>query len=324
MLRADCSRAVDRVRQAGTALMLQHPDALAWRAATSVPVSVLWLPDDDWSLLPEQEELWKRLLPRRMLRWRRLAQTQPGTVRARRISRAVSERFAFYTLITDSLRREGIRLSPERNMSHGSLRCALSDHLYLWHTPLGQPRVGWRGDLRRQGTARGLNSRNLQISFTHDGGSHLAVAACAPGLAGIGVDMVHLPRLQQPGKDARYLRRFARHFMSDEEYRLFEEASAQDDLPSLTRRAAAHFSLMEAASKALGTGLKIGAGMGRPGSLPKQSLNIGALSPSVTFLLGEEARARCAQLRARRMEGYWSADAEYLVSIALLWEQAAG
>jgi phosphopantetheinyl transferase (holo-ACP synthase) len=321
---ADYSRALDRIRQAGAALMLQHPDALAWRAAISMPISALWLPDDEWSLQPEQEDLCRTLLPRRWLRWRRLARSQPGTVRARRISRAVSERLAFHALITESLQKSGVCFSGEQTVSDSSLRFAPSDHLYLWHTQLGQPRAGWRGDLRRKGMARGLNCRNLQISFTHDGGSHLAIAASAPGLAGIGVDMVHLPRLQKPGKDARYLRRFAQHFMSEEEYSLFEEASAQDDLPSLTGRVAAHFSLMEAASKALGTGLKIGAGMGRPDSLPKQSLNIGSLSPSVTFLLGEEARARCAALRAQQIEGYWSADAEYLVSVALLWEQAAG
>jgi phosphopantetheinyl transferase (holo-ACP synthase) len=110
--------------------------------------------------------------------------------------------------------------------------------------------------------------------------------------------------------------------MSEEEYRLFAQASAQDDLAALVRRAAAHFSLMEAASKALGTGLKIGAGMGKSGSLPKQSLNIGSLSPCVSFFLGEEARARCALLHAHHLEGYWSADAEYLVSVALLWEES--
>lgn len=324
MQHADYARALDRIRQAGDALILQHPDALAWRAATSVPISALWIPDDDWSLQPEQEDLCRTLLPRRWLRWRRLARSQPGTVGARRISRTIRERLAFHVLITESLQKSGVCFSGERSASDDSLRLVPSDHLYLWHTPLGQPRAGWRGGLRRGGMARGLHCRNLQISFTHDGGSHLAIAACSPGLAGIGVDMVYLPRLQKPGKDARYLRRFARHFMSEEEYSLFEEASAQDDLPSLIRRVAAHFSLMEAASKALGTGLKIGAGMGRPGSLPKQSLNIVSLSAPVTFRLEAEARARCLRLHAQRIEGYWSADAEYLVSVALLWEQAAG
>ncbi len=317
------SRAIDRVWQAGAARLIRHRDALLWQTETSMPVSVLWLPDDDWSLQPEQEDLWRTLLPRRGPRWRRWAQSLSGTVRARRITRAISERFAFHVLITESLRQEGICFPMEYNAPSGSLYDAPFQHLYLWHTNLGQPRVGWRGEIRRQGLSRGLNSRNLQISFTHDGDSHLAIAACAPGLAGIGVDMVHLPRLQQPGKDEGYLRRFARHFMSKEEYHLFEKASAQDDLPSLLRRVAAHFSLMESASKALGTGLKIGAGMGKPASLPKQSLNISALSPTVKFLLGEEARARCASLHAQYIEGYWSADAEYLVSVALLWERTA-
>ena len=88
---------------------------------------------------------------------------------------------------------------------------------------------------------------------------------------------------------------------------------------NLRLRVAAHFSLMEAASKALGTGLKIGGGMGSPASLPKQSLGVSALEPKVTFLLDGMARQRMDELGATHCTGYWSADDEFLVSVALLW-----
>ena len=105
--------------------------------------------------------------------------------------------------------------------------------------------------------------------------------------------------------------------MSDAEYGHFSQAA--DSCEALLLRAAAHFSLMESASKALGTGLKIGAGMGKPESLPKQSIGVSELEPEVKFLLSHEAMSRCDQLGASRLEGHWAADGEYGVSAVLLW-----
>jgi phosphopantetheinyl transferase (holo-ACP synthase) len=148
------------------------------------------------------------------------------------------------------------------------------NRLYFFRHRLGGPKVRWRGSLARWAWERGLAARDLHVSFSHDGEVVVGLAACAPGLRGLGVDLVHLPRLRRPGKDAAYLHRFARHFMAPDEYAAFQAAAAGDDLERLRCRVAAHFSLMEAASKALGTGLKMGGGLGRPTSLPKRSLNV--------------------------------------------------
>jgi phosphopantetheine--protein transferase-like protein len=163
-----------------------------------------------------------------------------------------------------------------------------------------------------------MRAQGLHISFTHDHECHLTLAACAPGLKGVGVDVVHLPRLRGERKDRRYLESFARHFMSAEELSLVLESGAGEDDESFRIRVAAHFSLMEAASKALGTGLKIGAGMGKAESLPKQSIGIHALEPAVEFLLAPDALARMGRLKAVRLTGTWAADGEYLVSAAIV------
>jgi phosphopantetheinyl transferase (holo-ACP synthase) len=255
---------------------------------------------------PEQTALRDRLLPLRLKRRLRAIERNSHPAHLRRAINAVSERLALHAALHSLLEERKISREP--------------DTIYLAHTPLGQPLLRWRGEAAVRAKERGIRARNLHISFTHDGDAHLTFAAHAHGLRGLGIDIVHLSRLQTDGKDAAYLRRFARHFMSEEEFLAFEIASRQDDHEMLTKRVAAHFSLMEAASKALGTGLKIGGGMGRPASLPKQSIGLSALAPAVEFTLASEAEARRRHLNATRLEGYWSADSEYLVSAALLWE----
>jgi phosphopantetheinyl transferase (holo-ACP synthase) len=185
--------------------------------------------------------------------------------------------------------------------------------------PLGKPYVAWNGALAAWAAARGRRLEHLHVSNTHDGAAQIVFAAYAESLVGVGVDVVYLPRLRHPGKGADYLRRFARQFMSPMEWGIFESASAADDEEGLRRRVAAHFSLMEAASKACGTGLKIGAGMGKPTSLPKHALGAETLAPAVRLLFGPEAQERLSVLGANRAEAHWSLDDDYLLSLVLLF-----
>jgi len=184
---------------------------------------------------------------------------------------------------------------------------------------MGKPYVTWEGAVAGWAASRGKDRRCLHVSNTHDGAAHLVLAAYDEALVGVGIDVVHLPRLRLPGKDSDYLRRFAAKFLSGEEREGFEAAAVEDDEEALRTRIAAHFSLMEAASKACGTGLQIGAGLGGPTSLPKQSLGVRALAPSVELLFGPTAQARLETLGATYREGHWGADGEYLVSAVLLW-----
>jgi phosphopantetheine--protein transferase-like protein len=177
--------------------------------------------------------------------------------------------------------------------------------------------------MARWAEERGLSDRHLHVSNSHDGNAHLVFAAYDPALVGVGVDVVYLPRLRRAGRDAAYLQRFAERFMSEEERDAFERQAAREGEEALRLRVAAHFSLMEAASKACGTGLKLGVGMGRATSLPPQALGVRALEPEVEFTFGPEAEERLRALGATHSAGYWSADAEYLISVVLLFADPA-
>ena len=191
----------------------------------------------------------------------------------------------------------------------------------LWYERdwLGKPFVSWRGSVGAWAEERGLNLKHLHVSNTHDGGAQIVIAAYHPELVGIGIDAVYMPRLMQPGKGEEYMRRFAARFMSAREKKAFLQASEGENLDELRLRTAAHFSLMEAGSKALGTGLKIGVGMGRETSLPKQSIGVLRLEPDVEMLFESEAQVQLNVLGASRAEAYWGANAEFLVSAVLLW-----
>jgi len=184
--------------------------------------------------------------------------------------------------------------------------------------PLGKPYVRWHGSVAAWAERRGRRDCHLHVSNAHDGGAHLVLAAYEESLVGLGVDVVHLPRLRRPGKEADYLRRFARQFMAEDEWEAFAACAAQDDIEALRVRVAAHFSFMEALSKACGTGLRLGMGMGRATSLPRRALGVARLEPPIPFLFGPEARRRLETLGATCWEGHWGTDGEYLVSVALL------
>lgn len=183
----------------------------------------------------------------------------------------------------------------------------------------GRPSVAWRGKIADWAMRHGLDFRHLHLSNTHDGNAHLVLVVYSAELVGIGVDIVHLPRLRRPGKDITYLRRFAAQFMSDMEQEAFAAASADEEEEAVRTRVAAHFSLMEAASKAFGTGLRLGIGIIRDTALPPRSLGVTCLEPEVVFCFGPEAEAHRRELRAGKCAGRWTSDGEYLVSAALLW-----
>lgn len=188
-----------------------------------------------------------------------------------------------------------------------------ADRLRLGHTSLGQPVPLWPG-----GEPAWLR-KGLHVSFSHDGEARLAAAACAADLRGLGIDVVHLPRLARRGRKADYLRRLAARVMGEEELRRFlASVPADAPTPDAARLFAAHFALKEAASKALGTGLRLGVGIGRPGSVSPREVLASPLTDRTTLTLRGAAAARLAALGAERAEGHWSADTEYLLSLALL------
>lgn len=183
------------------------------------------------------------------------------------------------------------------------------------HTPLGQPYLM---------DASGDQLPGWGLSFAHDGGLHVCAAAQGSALAGLGVDLVHVPRLQRNGKDARYLLRLARRILPAEALASLGGEVECSDLESLRERVAAHFALMEAASKALGTGLRMGAGLGQAFGLPPRSVGAVSVSPSVRMFASGEAAARLAALGGGRLAGQWWRRGELLVGLAVALKAESG
>jgi phosphopantetheinyl transferase (holo-ACP synthase) len=301
------SKAIQAILQVSSREMVCHAQALECLRKLHAKTALIWLPRA-WVRAPEQSYLWNHLLSGRSRRRLRALLRHSADRGITRAYDAATERFALIAAVWQLLGayRQKFSFTPTE--------------LSLSHTSLGRPIVKWHTSPAAWADIHGLQSRYFHISFSHDGNMHLTLLAYAPGLCGLGIDVVHLPRLRQHGKDSAYLHRLARHFMCAEEYSAFMHHSQHDNQEMLLRRVAAHFSLMESASKALGTGLRMGCGMGQPSSLPKRALGVMQTLPSVSFLLGPEAQKRCRQLGAGKLEGHWSAEQEYLVSVAFLWQ----
>jgi phosphopantetheine--protein transferase-like protein len=301
--------ALRAVQAQAAEMAAKHADALAWQRFVCHRCAVVWLPLG-WAGIPESAT--KDLVSPGGLRRIRgiLRRDQAGL--AARVRHFMDECAAMQGVVRAVLGVSSGDSVPARD-------------LFVRYTLLGQPRIGWRGRAAEWARERGIHLRDLHISFTHDGEAVIALAGLGEQLRGVGIDVVRLARFE--GRSRDYLHRFARHFMSESEYRCFLDLSGRKDrtLRSVIVRAAAHFSLMEAASKALGTGLKIGGGMGKPESLPKRSINVQILAEGstssesrVTFNLEQDADDRMRSLGAGRLEGYFSADSEYLVSAVFL------
>jgi phosphopantetheinyl transferase (holo-ACP synthase) len=189
--------------------------------------------------------------------------------------------------------------------------------LELLHTDLGQPVVSYPGS----------TASALHISFSHDEAIHLSMAAEGDSCAGVGADIVYLPRLlngyrrrETSGKRGReYFLNFASRFMSVDEWLNYLHFACKEEDASLLIRTAAHFSLMESVSKALGAGLKMGGGIGKPTSLPRTSINILKLNPVVVTELNNQAIERARMLGADVIESGWYCSGNYLLSYAILF-----
>lgn len=275
----------------------RHVAALAWRSRLTVPNALVWLTAES-----AVSSLWAGEAgvflspPVKSPERDRMAERRSDTLAAQL---AVSRLFA----------EDGFPVE------------AAETELLFRRDALGKPFVEWQGDVAAWAAQKGLESRCMHISNTHDGDANIVFAAYAEGLVGVGIDAVYLPRLRGASKDAAYLQRFAQQFMGPEEVADFLAACADESEEAIRLRVAAHFSLMEAASKACGTGLKIGAGMGKPTSLPKRSLGVYDLNPPTRLRFEEAAEARLAALGATHSEAYWDADADYLLSLVLLWKR---
>ncbi len=215
--------------------------------------------------------------------------------------------------------KRGVRFALTEMFGHLSAPLErLEEEVHWQRDALGKPFVVFEGEVAEWAEGAGFEARYLHVSNTHDGNRQLLLAVYAPHVVGAGVDIVHLPRLSRLSQDRAYFDHFARKFMSETEKALIQPYLETEELESLRLRIAAHFSLMESASKACGTGLKVGLGMGKPSSLPMQSLGARRLSPTTELLIEGQALKRLEALGANRTFGAWEAQGDYLTSVVLL------
>lgn len=242
-------------------------------------------------------------------------------------------RHTFYStsLRTDITSRRELRLE-ERSQMRVAMLGGLSnlllqpgfpieyaEDIHLLHDTLGKPYLRLTGAAADWANKHHIEEEYLHLSLSHDGNLAGALVAYAPNLVGIGVDMVFLPRFLHKGQNADYLRRFARRIMGDVEWEAFQTASTNDDVEALALRVASHFSLMEALSKACGTGLKMGLGLGKMTSLPMHSLGALSVRDEIRLFFGIDAQERLTTLGGRHTQADIQITHDFVISTAAIF-----
>lgn len=179
----------------------------------------------------------------------------------------------------------------------------------LYHTAWGQPRF------RRKPDAGEYADPMPAVSFTHDGPVRIAAVARDRRCLGLGVDVVRLGRFRGDGS-LRRAERLAMRLLSPEERA--DLADCPGCLAGAWQELACRFSLKEAISKALGTGLNLGLGMGYAHGLPPQAIQVGADPGDPRIHLSAPAAARMRELGADSVHVRWWLDQIHLVSVAVL------
>ena len=187
--------------------------------------------------------------------------------------------------------------------------------LAFGRTRHGAPWVRRHGVLAAWARDRGLMDARLCVSNTDERGVSLAVCAMSPDVMGIGVDLVRVARMA-PWTDSvsRYGRFVRRMCGADEATEMLDSASGQ---PADLLLAAA-FARREAASKALGVGLRLGAGYNSPTALRMSELAATPGLGEAYIVPGPLAAARIRALRGRRMATVAAAGAGFVAAVAFL------
>lgn len=175
------------------------------------------------------------------------------------------------------------------------------DAYAFYRTPWGQPRLRHRPGADRTATPIPL------LSFSDDGLAGMAIAA-DPSLRGLGLDIVRLDRLSRYSADAAA----AAH--------LLRRISAATTAASPTNLASI-FALKEATAKALGTGLKVGLGLGGPHSVPFSSIEVSGSGHDRSVELHGAARTRLRSLGAHEIRVATCALPDYVIGVVGLIRQ---
>lgn len=182
----------------------------------------------------------------------------------------------------------------------------------------GRPFLEWSDRSTRDAIAVGLEPSHIHVSNSHDGDLQTVIVAGADSIVGIGIDIVYLPRIARKANVPGYLLRLASMFAAPAELEQIRSHLVGRGEADHICIIALYFSLMEAASKALGVGLRMGLGMGRSASVPKRSIEVDTDLQSVCIQFvgqGRDAYDRCGAVSTKAV---WSVDGDYLLSLVVL------
>jgi len=158
------------------------------------------------------------------------------------------------------------------------------------------------------------------VSFTHDGSMRLGAVAFREDVIGLGIDVVDLCRFARYDRDEKLRDRLAERLFGTSEDRSL--AARGSDVPDAHLLALA-FSMKEAVSKALGTGLRLGLGMGGGHGLPLADIGValcrgGDGSDETDVALVRRAARRLRQIGGQRVEGRWAMRETHVLTLAIV------
>jgi phosphopantetheinyl transferase (holo-ACP synthase) len=177
----------------------------------------------------------------------------------------------------------------------------------LHYTEWGQPRLARRPALEKQAAPTVARHGLPVVSFTHDGTMRIAAVGCASGLIGLGVDVVDRARMERYQREPRLRQRLARRVLGRE-----SEGEPTTDSIALA------FCIKEAVSKALGTGLRLGLGMGGNYGARLHDIAVTLTDTTTAVSLSGSARERARALRASSVEVHHLALPTHWLAVALL------
>lgn len=196
----------------------------------------------------------------------------------------------------------------------GARPCAVAG-LALGRTQYGAPWARRNGALAEWARERGLMGARLCISNSDERGVSLAACTMSPGVLGVGVDLVRLERMGPWACSASRYERFIRRMCGVDDAGAMLDAAAREPRDLLL---AAAFARREAASKALGVGLRLGVGYNSPAAVRMSDLATGPGLGDADLAPGPQASIRMRALGGHRIMTVAAAGSGYVAAVAFL------
>jgi len=151
------------------------------------------------------------------------------------------------------------------------------------------------------------------ISFSDAGELHVAAACASERCRGVGVDVLSLARFRAACVHGRARQRMMARIIGPA-----EGADAVSSWDQRIVRLGARFSLKEAVSKALGTGLNLGLGLGARHGVPMPDVRLSLDEGCAVVALTGRAASRARSLGGGSISAVWWIEGDHVYAVAVL------